>query len=346
MAQSVPKRPVETPARTTVFTEAQQRLIDLAASAPAEAAAQMLMGLAADFWRAGQHDEFAECFRRAFRLEPVQGLKLARLLGAGATPRQWRDLARALVDRGVRYAPVLGLLAQAEAALGEAGAVRRLMDYDGLFRQGTCGAPEGFTEAAFHRALADEIRAKLSFYETPRLAIRHGWRHNDVLAAATPALQALRRLLQREIERYIATLPDDPTHPFIASRPSEIDIGSWAVVSGRDTHHLPHVHPRAWATGVYYVVQPEISQRPDGQLGWLRVGPPVGHPATDAGAAPPGAWETRMIAPTPGSFVLMPAYFYHETQPMRVDQERICIAFEVMFPELNRAEGRDGGGPA
>jgi Putative 2OG-Fe(II) oxygenase len=341
MAGSVPKSPVEGATRAPVFTEAQQRLIDHAAAAPAEAAVSVLLSLAADFWRADQPDEFAECFRRAYLLEPVEGIKLARLLGAETSPRQWRDLARTLVDRGVCYAPVLGLLAQAEAALGETGAVRRLMDYDRLFHQGTCGAPPGLTEAEFHRALADEIRAKLKFYEAPRLAIRRGWRHNDVLSARTPALQALSRLLKREIDRYIASLPDDPTHPFIASRPSEIDIGSWAVVSGRETHHLAHVHPRAWATGVYYVVQPEVSQRHDAQLGWLRVGPPGDRLATGSDAASPDGWETRMIAPTPGSFVLMPAYFYHETEPMGVDQERICIAFEAQFPELSRSEDLD-----
>ncbi len=339
MAPSVPKSPVEAATRAPVFTEAQQRLIEHAAAAPAAAAAQMLLGLAADFWRADQPGEFAECFRRAYLLDP--GVKLSRLFGGDASPRQLRDLARTLVDCGVCYAPVLGLLAQAEAALGETRAVRRLMDYDRLFHQGSCGAPQGLTEAEFHRALADEIRAKLKFYEVSERAIRRGWRHNDVLFAQTPALQALSRLLKREIERYVASLPDDPTHPFIASRPSEIHIGSWAVVSGRETHHHSHVHPRAWATGVYYVVQPEVSQREDAQLGWLRVGPPSSHLETGSGVAPPDGWETRMIAPTPGSFVLMPAYFYHETQPMGVDEERICVAFEAQFPELARSEDLD-----
>jgi hypothetical protein len=30
----------------------------------------------------------------------------------------------------------------------------------------------------------------------------------------------------------------------------------------------------------------------------------------------------------------MPAYFYHGTQPMGVDEERICIAFDVVPREL------------
>jgi Putative 2OG-Fe(II) oxygenase len=41
-----------------------------------------------------------------------------------------------------------------------------------------------------------------------------------------------------------------------------------------------------------------------------------------------------MIAPEPGTLVLMPAYFYHDPSPIGVDQERICIAFDVVPTEL------------
>ena len=41
-----------------------------------------------------------------------------------------------------------------------------------------------------------------------------------------------------------------------------------------------------------------------------------------------------MIEPARGSFILMPAYFFHQTEPMGVDEERICIAFETQHAEL------------
>jgi hypothetical protein len=43
-----------------------------------------------------------------------------------------------------------------------------------------------------------------------------------------------------------------------------------------------------------------------------------------------------MVAPEPGTLVLMPGYFYHETRPMGIDQERICIAFDVSPIEIAR----------
>jgi hypothetical protein len=30
----------------------------------------------------------------------------------------------------------------------------------------------------------------------------------------------------------------------------------------------------------------------------------------------------------------MPGYFYHQTQPMKVEEERICVAFEICSTEL------------
>jgi hypothetical protein len=180
--------------------------------------------------------------------------------------------------------------------------------------------------AALNNALAAEIRSDLHFQEAPHgRAIRHAWRFDGLHRSQNAAVRSLLAALRRKVSDYIAVLPRDRAHPFVASAPRDFEIGGWAVVSGRESHHRAHLHPRAWATGVYYVVQPAVSRA--SQTGWLRVGPPAEFVGDDA-------WETRMIEPAEGSFVLMPGYFWHETEPMGVDQERICVAFEVRTPEL------------
>jgi hypothetical protein len=333
MGESVPD-PAD---RAPRFSEAQQRLIDHASAAPRTTASRLLRQLATAFWRAGQKAEFAECVRRAYRLEPT--FEVAGLRHDQTSVVELRDLMRTLVDHDVCYAPVIGNLAVTEAALGGVEAVRRLIDCDRFLYRGACGAPPGMTEAAFHGALATEIKANLEYFETRNgKAIRKAWRHDRVLSTPTPALQALNGLLRRQIADYIATLPGADDHPFLASRPSSLCMSSWAVVSRRDSHHVSHIHPDAWATGVFYVEQPEASRRSGDHVGWLRIGPPDGGPFLGPNAAPLAGWETRWIEPTPGSLVLMPGYFFHETQPMAVDQERICVAFEVQFPELERSD--------
>lgn len=39
--------------------------------------------------------------------------------------------------------------------------------------------------------------------------------------------------------------------------------------------------------------------------------------------------------------MLMPAYVFHETQPMGIDRERICIAFETQSGELKYLDRLD-----
>lgn len=293
------------------FTPAQDALIARAAALAPAQAAELLLQMARGFWRGGEAAKFAACFGRAFALKPAGEVAALAADDAG----EQRAIALALIAHGVRHAAVIASLGLAEARLGNGEAARRLFDLERFLRTGMLDVAEDF-----HAVLAREIKADLKFYEKAEYrAIRQGWRHNALFHTRTPAIQALRGMLEQEVERYIAALPRDVAHPLLAARPARTRMEGWAVVSGSETHHTPHIHPYAWITGVYYVVQPAVSL--ESRRGWLRIGPP---PQALAG------WETRWIEPRPGSFVLMPAYFYHDTEPMGAQEERICVAFEVL----------------
>ncbi len=105
------------------------------------------------------------------------------------------------------------------------------------------------------------------------------------------------------------------------------------MVSGAEGYHGSHIHPRAWMSGVYYVARLEISRAPGTRCGWLRVGPP-----DYLGLAEDSGWRERLVEPEPGNLVLMPGYFCHGTQPMGVDQDRICIAFDMVPGELAESD--------
>ena len=292
---------------------------------------------------AGDADEFARLFRQAYLLNPSTRPSIPqRLTPPGAA--RLRAMAQALIARGVRYSPVLAAAAAAAAALGDRAEVDRLVDYGRFFRLVPQVLPDGFG-GDFHAALAAEIKFNLKFYDVQARAIRKAWRNNHIMDSALPACRAFAGEIARQVDRYIAALRADDDHPFIASRPAEYRIGAWAVLSQGEGHHLSHIHPRAWMSGVYYVVRPAISRTPGNKQGWLRVGPPhIGMPegVTLAGAG----WQERLVEPEPGNLVLMPGYFYHETQPTGAEEERICIAFDVMPLELTAAkdaEGETGG---
>jgi hypothetical protein len=276
---------------------------------------------------AGDAREAANVFRQAYLREPDTCTNALARVGS-ADAEKLRDYTRSLIDNGVAYAPVIAALAIAEAHLGNGAEVQRLVDYDRLFRSYIMAPPDGYDESGFHHALANEIKSDLKFYDTPpNRAIRHAWRHS-MTGCASPASRAWVQAIRREVDRYIASLPQESEHPFPASRPSDYVLSAWAVVSGGASHHVSHIHVRAWMSGVFYVVRPPVSR--DSRRGWLEVGPPEER----YGVSEAHGWAERMIEPEPGRLVLMPGYFFHATHPMGVDEERICVAFDVIPIEL------------
>ena len=291
----------------------------------------LLYQLAEALAEAGEDRESATFFRQAYLLEPSTSLCDANRYTAPGADVAMRDWARSLIAHGVIFSPVIGALAISEAFLGNDSKVRRLVDYDRFFRCRTVRTPEGFCEPGFNTLLAAEVKADLKFYDEPdNRAIRKGWRNNGIIESSLTAGRALSKMLREHVDQYIASLPEDSDHPFVASRPSEYVLEGWAVVSDGASHHPSHIHPRAWMSGVYYVVRPPVSLQDGTDRGWLRVGPPKRNRAL-------AGWDTRLVEPEPGNLVLMPGYFFHDTRPMAVDEERICIAFDVVPIEIASA---------
>jgi len=292
-----------------------------------------LFELSAALAEAGEERESAAVFRQAFRLDPksvrwLQGV--AEETDPHAT-RNVRDRMRSLIAHRTIFSPVIAALAIAEAHLGNETEVRKLVDYDRFFRCHPIEPPEGFRDSGFHTLLAAEIKSDLRFYDEPESrSIRKGWRNNGIIGSELPASRALIGLLRNHVDQYITRLPVDSDHPFVASRPAEYVLEGWAVVSDGASHHTSHIHPRAWLSGVYYVVRPPVSMEAGTDRGWLRVGPPA-HSGILAG------WDVRRVEPAPGNLVLMPGYFYHDTEPMATNEERICVAFDVVPAEIAAA---------
>jgi hypothetical protein len=321
---------------TETFTSKAEVQISLLRMAIAENpnSHALLYKLAYALADAGAYDEFATVFQRAFRLHPSM---------MSPSPDNWsakigtqeiqrlRDNARALVDRGVIYSPVLAALAIGEAILGNRTAAARLVDCDRFLRCIPSLTPKDFAVGDFFEALTAEIKSNLKHYHQPQGGVmRNAWRHNHFMSSATPACRALEKEIRCQVERYVADLPAGMDHPFLLSRPAEYMIDGWAMVTSGEGHLAPHIHPRAWMNGVYYVARPTHSQTSGSAS--LRVGPPDG-----LGITPADGWPERVIEPEPGSLVLMPGYFFHATQPTNVDEERICVAFNICPIEFGRS---------
>lgn len=286
----------------------------------------LLYQLSEALWARGDAREAAEVFRDAFAADPDGSVFVPR---PGTDGRRLCDRAQSLLDHGVIVSPVIASRAIAAAMLGDVAGARRLVDYDRFCRRRPVAPPAGFEGADFDAALSAEIKSDLRFYDgedtEAHLATRLSWRNNHVLDQRSPACQALAGIVHDEVDRYMAELPDDAGHPFVASRPRSFRLDAWAVVSRTEGYLHAHLHPRAWLSAVYYVKQPAVSEEPGSRRGWLGLGVPE-----DYGLGPDSGWDERLVEPKRGTLLLMPAYFLHGTTPTGSEDERISVAFDIV----------------
>jgi hypothetical protein len=248
-----------------------------------------------------------------------------------ARPRErLYPLIRDLVDAGFANPRSFDLLAATAIWAGNSQAAHDLTDPDRFLSVAPLHGPDDPDLAP----LARELGSGLEHYAQPGdRSIRMGWRRNHLETADGPVLRRMFDRLWRAALDYIDRLPVDPGNPFLCSRPPGLSLRAWSVVSGADTHHLPHLHAASWVNGVYYVEVPPVTADAVGKPGWLRVGPAAGR-GFNAG----NGWDERWIRPEPGLVVLMPSHFSHETVPLGCDERRICVAFELHAAPVETAD--------
>lgn len=207
---------------------------------------------------------------------------------------------------------------------GQADAARELVDLERLVRVRALPVPRGFTDIAeFNAQLAALLRADPSLLPSPlSKATRGGTQTGELEAGASPVLGAFRDVLDAELCQVIAELGREgfAGHPVMAWASDRWTLRIWGTLLAAGGHQLPHLHPLAWLSGVYYVEVPEGL----GDDGALEFGAPP--PRVTVRSEP----ERRRIGARPGRLVLFPSWFWHRTLPFTQPGERISVAFDVM----------------
>lgn len=248
---------------------------------------------------------------------------------AFAVPGIPRDEAlaeyRSLFAEGVANARMLANYARILSHAGRSEELQALMDVDRLLMIRTLDDPAPDGRRLLHEALRDWFRANLDKAErlTARLAAVGTYRFANVGAFDNELFEALRPILRRHVDDYIASSAEMPAgHPMREWAPRGFDLEMFAHYSDGTGYHLPHIHSRGWITGVLYLDCDFGAQaRPD--EGGLHLCPGVDGDASCAG------WPNRYIPVHPGMLVLMPSYFTHLTRPLGRPSHRIVLPFDV-----------------
>jgi Flp pilus assembly protein TadD len=275
----------------------------------------------------GRTDEAIASYRAALALNPrnanahhgLSGALLKR--GEAAAALHHADECLKLAPRD---ATALSFKAIALSETGNLAELGRLGDLDRFIQRSILGPSiAGMGPRDFNAAMAQHIETHPTLRQVPSTV--NGNDTKELLGSGHPLCTALRDFVVQQIAAYAECLPADPAHPLAAGRPSRYSIESWGVVMWAQGHQLPHVHKKAWISGVYYVQLPGIIGDARGDnAGWIEFG--QGPADLYRHSRPP----TRRIQPVEGTLLTFPSYLWHRTIPFESAQRRICIAFDVI----------------
>ncbi|MBI3431497.1 MAG: tetratricopeptide repeat protein [Hydrogenophilales bacterium] len=133
------------------------------------------------------------------------------------------------------------------------------------------------------------------------------------------------KMICSAVDEYIFRLSAiDPNHPIHTSRPTSYRVKSWAVVTTFSGYAAPHIHPKSWVGGAFYVQLPEdFKSQATEKAGWIEFG------RGEAGMHKLRNPITVSYEPVVGDFIMFPGYFWHSTVPLESTQKRICMAFDL-----------------
>jgi tetratricopeptide (TPR) repeat protein len=270
-----------------------------------------------------------EAYREAVRLQPGSLMahnRLADALLAAGLAGEALAATTTCLELNPGNPAALAARALALHELGRDRDADALLDYRRLVRAVDVVPPDGADVATFNAALREHVLDHPTLaYEPEGHATRGGRHTGDLLAGDKGPVAALETAVRAAAEAYLRRLSPEPGCPFPGPVPPEHRLAMWAVIMDTEGHQLPHIHPVAWLSGVYYVDLPgTLGDDEDDPAGWIEFGLP---PADIALRRPP---RLSIHRPVEGRLFLFPSYFYHRTIPFPGAERRICIAFDVL----------------
>lgn len=278
----------------------------------------------------GRLDEAERAYLKAIELDPDNAQAHANLgdlhLARGESQAALA-VSNEFLDKHAGDTAMLAFKIIALRDCGDEDGARALANMEKLVRPTELEVPEQFDDRSdFNAALARHICAHPSLVDAPAShATRAGKHSGELLVEPKGPMEAWEKSLREAIEAYRSALPEDSSHPFVISMPARYRLTAWSVVLESQGHQIPHIHPSAWMSGVYYVALPEaVATSGDDTQGWIEFGQPPDH---FHGSVEP---ELKLVKPCEGLLVLFPSYLYHRTIPFDAPGQRISIAFDVL----------------
>jgi len=204
-----------------------------------------------------------------------------------------------------------------------------LCDYERLIGLVEIEPPAGFAgELDFLDALKSTLEP---LHQAKREPVQQSLRGGSqtpgrLFGRPDPVITAARSSLLQAVERWLAMLPADNSHPFLMRKTQCVQVsGSWSVKLWSSGNHVNHIHSQGWISSAFYVsLPPSVASQSaaGGSAGYIQ----FGQPPHELGLELP---PRRVIRPEPGRLALFPSYMWHGTVPFEDEQPRVTIAFDM-----------------
>ena len=135
------------------------------------------------------------------------------------------------------------------------------------------------------------------------------------------ALARLQALIEAEVKKYRHEYGDRAAL-LLTDWPQNSGLQGWFVRLVREGHQRAHNHTDAWLSGCFYLQIPDEVNGDEGAIEFCLDGP--GYPEIGNSST------TLLHRPRAGNLVLFPSSLFHRTIPFTSDEERLCIAFDIV----------------
>lgn len=227
-----------------------------------------------------------------------------------------------------RRSSILGAMT---IAMNETGnnRVTEIVDNEKFVTTRFLDVPDGFDDLdAFNEALHAELEAMHSERpEPPGQTMRGGTQIPGSLFVSPTGLTAvLKEQLSKALSEYIASLEEDPDHPFLRFiNPDFLFTGAWSTILHGSGYDGSHIHNEGWISGVYYIKIPDLPEEKwQAGEGCIQFGEPPPAFVSERNKA------QRVVRPVPGMAVFFPSYYWHGVQTYEMDAVRHSMAFDAI----------------
>ena len=175
--------------------------------------------------------------------------------------------------------------------------------------------------------LITELKSGLSIWEPTGKSTRNGYQSPpavNLFANPTDSLAVAHQIVQGAVQKYRNEFLSKNCL-FIKDFPKTMNLRAWFVQLLKAGHQTDHIHPDGWLSGVFYLKVPQFSDPEEGciEVGlWKPNFPMVKN-----------TYPKKLYRPKTGDVILFPSSLFHRTIPFHSDDERLCIAFDLLPAE-------------